>query len=108
MTLAEQLTILGFQCLGTDVRARDVTLWLKPGVPDVLLTQTREHTHADDAVKLIYAAGLRDKAEEISGRWRTFTDALQFPDLSDTWRQARERQREQQEQQIERLSMSKT
>ncbi len=108
MNCDEQLLALGFERLGPDVRCADVTLWLKSGSPDILVTQTREDTHADDAVRMIYAAATRDKSEELAGRWKAFLDALRAPDVNDLWTQARQLQVERQAAQIKETSMPRT
>lgn len=93
MTCDEQLLQLGFERLGSDARHADVTLWLlSGGGADILITQTREDTHASDAVRMIYASGTRDKGEEIAGRWKAFTDAMRVPAVSELWTNARELQ----------------
>ena len=107
MTVTELLTALGFVCLGLDPKQKTVTLWLRSGVPDILLRQTAEDTHVDDVARLLYEAGTRDKAEEIAARWRAFTDAMKFPDLSDAWTQARALQQQMQAEQIAQTSMPK-
>jgi hypothetical protein len=106
MTASELLTMLGFECLGPDPRQQDVTLWLRSGLPDILLQQNREQTHADDVAHLIYGAGTRDKAEEISGRWRAFTDAMRTPDLSETWTVVRALQQQKRHDITQCLSMA--
>jgi hypothetical protein len=107
MTCDEQLEQLGFERLGPDATHADVTMWLRSGGPDILVTQTSEDTHASDAVRLIYEAGLRDKKDEIAGRWKAFTDAMRQPAVSDLWTQARALQKERQEAETQRLSMLK-
>jgi hypothetical protein len=108
MTCDEQLEQLGFERLGPDARHADVTLWLRSGGPDILVTQTSEDTHASDAARLIYAAGTRDKADEIAGRWKAFTDALRQPAVSELWTNARELQAARQAQIVAAASMPKT
>lgn len=109
MTCDEQLEQLGFERLGSDAAHADVTLWLRSGSgPDILVTQTREDTHASDAARLIYEAGQRDKKDEIAGRWKAFTDALRVPSVSELWTQARELQAARQAEIVAAASMPKT
>ena len=108
MTATEYLEHSGFECLGPDPRHRDVTLWLCTGSPDILVQMTREDLTVQDAMRAIYAAGTRDKAEEIAGRWKAFTDALRAHDVSELWTQARTLQKERQEAITEQISMPRT
>ena len=107
MTADEQLTTLGFIRLGSDPKRKEITLWLCGGRQDILVQQTAEDTHASDVARLIYEAGCRDKADEISGRWKAFTEALRTPDLSETWTAARALQRDLQEAATAAASMPK-
>lgn len=106
MTADEQLTQLGFIRLGSDPKRREVTLWLRGGKQDILLQQTAEQTHASDVPRMIYEAGMRDKADEITGRWKAFTESMRTVDLSDTWTAARALQKQFQEAQTAALSMT--
>jgi hypothetical protein len=109
MTAHELLTELGFERLGPDAKHADVTLWLRTGGgSDILLQMTREDTHASDAARLIYEAGLRDKRDEIAGRWKAFTDAMRQPAVSDLWTNARELQAARQAEIVAAASMPKT
>lgn len=109
MTCDEQLEQLGFERLGSDAAHADVTLWLRSGSgPDILVTQTREDTHASDAARLIYKAGVRDKQEETAARWQAFTAALKVPGVSELWTQARELQAARQDEMIIAASMPRT
>jgi hypothetical protein len=107
MTCDEQLEQLGFERLGPCADSADVTMWLRSGGPDMLVLQSREDTHSSDAARLIYEAGLRDKRDEIAGRWKAFTDAMRQPAVSELWTQARALQKERQEAETQRLSMLK-
>ena len=108
MTADEQLTALGFIRLGSDPKRKNLTLWLCGGRQDILVQQTMDDTHASDVVRLIYEAALRDKADEISGRWKAFTEAMRVSDLAETWTAARAMQKEFQEAQTAAASMPKT
>ena len=92
MTATDFLITAGYERLGFHATHADVTLWLCSGGPDILVEMTREDLTAADANRAIYLAGLRDKRDEIAGRWKTFTDALRVPDVSELWTNARELQ----------------
>jgi hypothetical protein len=86
-----------------------VTLWLLSGaLPDILVTQTREQTHASDVAAAIYAAGMRDKRDEIAGRHKAFLDAVRAPAVNELWVRARELQTQQREEMTAAASMPKT
>jgi hypothetical protein len=108
-TFDEQITALKFERIGPDPQHPDVTLWLLSGaLPDILVTQTREQTHASDVAAAIYAAGMRDKRDEIAGRHKAFLDAVRAPAVNELWVRARELQAQQREEMTAAASMPKT
>lgn len=109
MTATELLTILGFERLGPDATHADVTLWLRTGGgPDILVQLMREDTHPTDVARAIYAAGQRDKRDEIGGAWKAFTDAVRAPGVSDLWSHARNLQSVRQAEIVAAASMPRT
>lgn len=109
MTATDFLTAAGFECLGPDATHADVTLWLRTGGgPDILVQLMREDTHPTDVARAIYAAGQRDKRDEIGGAWKTFTDAVRAPGVSDLWTNARKLQAARQAEIVVAASMPKT
>jgi hypothetical protein len=109
MTATDFLTAAGFECLGPDATHADVTLWLRTGGgPDILVQLMREDTHPTDVARAIYAAGQRDKRDEIGGAWKTFTDAVRAPGVSDLWTNARKLQAARQAEIVAAASMPKT
>jgi hypothetical protein len=108
MTATDFLTAAGYERLGSHATPADVTLWLCSGGPDILVEMTREDLTAADANRAIYRAGLRDKRDEIAGRWQAFTDAMRVPAVSELWTNARELQAVRQAEMIEAVSMPKT
>jgi hypothetical protein len=108
VTATELLAALGFECLGPDATHADVTLWLCSGGPDILVQLMREDTHPTDVARAIYAAGQRDKRDEIGGAWKTFTDAVRAPGVSDLWSHARNLQAARQAEIVVAASMPKT
>ena len=108
MTATDFLTAAGFECLGSHATHADVTLWLCSGGPDILVEMTREDLTAADANRAIYRAGLRDKRDEIAGRWKAFTDAMRVPGVSDLWSHARNLQSVRQAEIVAAASMPKT
>ena len=109
MTCHEQLAALGFECLGPDATHADVTLWLRTGGgPDILVQLMREDTHPTDVARAIYAAGQRDKRDEIGGAWKTFTGAVRAPGVSELWSHARNLQSVRQAEIVVAASMPKT
>jgi hypothetical protein len=109
MTATDFLTAAGFECLGPDATHADVTLWLRTGGgPDILVQLMREDTHPTDVARAIYAAGQRDKRDEIGGAWKTFTDAVRAPGVSDLWTNARKLQSVRQAEIVVAASMPKT
>jgi len=107
MNAVELMTALGFECLGPS-RAHDgMVLWmLSCGARDILVTLPEKATPAD-AAEAIYEAGLRDKRDEIQGRWQAFTDALKYTRVDTLWVEARALQRELQEKLVAAASMPK-
>lgn len=108
MTATEFLTAAGYERLGPDATHADVTLWLCSGGPDILVEMTREDLTAADANRAIYRAGLRDKRDELAGRWKAFTDAMRVAGVSELWTHARELQAARQAEMIEAASMPRT
>ena len=95
-TFDEQITALEFERIGPDPQHPEVTLWLLSGaLPEILVTQTREQTHASDVAAAIYEAGMRDKRDEIAGRHKAFLDAVRAPGVNELWVRARELQTQQ-------------
>ena len=108
MTFDEQITSLNFERIGSDPQHPDVTLWLRDGsLPEILVTQTREQTHASDVALAIYEAGMRDKRDEIAGRHKAFLDSVHAPAVNDLWVRARELQAEIREEMTAAFSMPK-
>jgi hypothetical protein len=108
MTATDFLITAGYERLGADATHADVTLWLCSGGPDILVEMTREDLTAADANRAIYRAGLRDKKDEIAGRWKTFTEAVRAPGVSDLWSHARNLQSVRQAEIVAAASMQKT
>ena len=109
MTATDLLTELGFERLGPDATHADVTLWLRTGGgPDILVQLMREDTHPTDVARAIYAAGQRDKRDEIGGAWKTFTEAVRAPGVSDLWSHARNLQSVRQAEIVAAASMPRT
>lgn len=108
MTATDFLITAGYERLGADATHADVTLWLCSGGPDILVEMTREDLTAADANRAIYRAGLRDKKDEIAGRWKAFTDAMRVPAVSELWTNARELQAARQAEIVAAASMPKT
>jgi hypothetical protein len=106
-TAAELMTALGYECLGADPHCADTTLWLKQCGPRGLLVSLPEKAHVDDVAEAIHDAGARDKHDEIAGRWKTFTDAMKFPGVSEVWHRARELQALKREELVAAASMPK-
>ena len=96
MTAPDLMTALGYACLGRDPAMQDCQLWLKQCGPRGLLVTLPVNAPADDVAEALHDAGARDKHDEIAGRWRAFTDALKFPDVSEVWQRARALQAQQQ------------
>lgn len=108
MSFDEQITAFKFECIGPDPQHPEVTLWLRSGsLPEILVTQTREQTHASDVPLAIYEAGMRDKRDEIAGRHKAFLDAVRAPGVSELWVRARELQAQRREQMTTAASMPK-
>lgn len=108
MTATDFLITAGYERLGSHATHADVTLWLCSGGPDILVEMTREDLTAADANRAIYLAGLRDKRDEIAGRWQAFTASLKVPAVSELWTNARELQAARQAEIVAASSMPRT
>jgi len=104
MTAHELMTALGFERLGPDPAQGDVILWMCSYGAQDLLVSLLETAPASDVALALYEAGSRDKRDEISARYKAFNECVRVSSVTMTWDHAREMQRVNREDRVERSS----